>query len=133
MNSRFEDKARVLAAVVLIGLAVRLLYLYGWAESVYFAEPLLDQKHYVGAAEVLAGQAPREAGQFDGFRSAAYPALLALVFRAQGSTNLAGPIALQLGLGVLNGCLTALLAMAVFRRAAAGLAAGLLFTLAGPV
>ena len=114
-----------------LALAVRLVAVLQEARSVFFGFPILDELYYEGAARALLGLSGGVA--LDGFRALGYPAFLALFIGLAGPEG--GAVAAILAqhlLGVATAVLVALTARQWGGGDAAGLAAGVLWALAGP-
>ncbi len=127
-----EGLGRAVLWTLLASLLVRLLYFAEHAGSAFFGIAILDEAYYDGAARALLdGQAGAVLG--DSFRPPLYPLLLAACYRLGGSElGVAAAIAAQHVLGIATAILVTLLGARLANRASAGLAAGLLFALAGP-
>jgi len=110
---------------------LRLLYFVEHLASPFATVPILDSRYYDSVARALAnGQAlePFSAS----FRSLAYPALLAMLYRASADWGMVLATAVQHLAGIVTAALVALLGGRLTGRPSAGLAAGLLYALAGP-
>jgi len=114
-----------------LALVVRLVAAVQEAGSVFFGFPILDERYYEGAARAILGLSGGVA--LDGFRALGYPAFLALFIGLAGPEGgVVAAILAQHLLGVATGVLVALTARRWGGGDAAGLAAGLLWALAGP-
>ncbi|MEZ5333033.1 MAG: hypothetical protein R2991_13500 [Thermoanaerobaculia bacterium] len=114
-----------------VAVVVRLVAAVQEVRSAFFGFAILDERYYDGVARTLLGWPGGVLA--DGFRPLGYPGLLAAVYGFAGPD--AGPAAailVQHLLGTATGVLVALCARRWARSEAAGLAAGLLWALAGP-
>ncbi len=116
---------RVLMAVVLAALGVRVLHLLQAGTAPEFGVPWLDQQFYHDQAAALASGGEIA---FSGFRSLLYPWLVSLVYRVAGPDPVA-VIWVQSVLGCIAAGLCATAAWRLAGSAAAALAAGFLFAL----
>ena len=116
--------------VVAATLFVRLLYLSQHAASPLFAIPSLDQRYYDLMARQIAGLSSLPA--IDGFRPLLYPLFLSGIYRFAPENGPLFALLAQHAMGACMALMTAWLAARLFRDSRAGLAAGLLFALAGP-
>ncbi|MGH9465198.1 MAG: hypothetical protein ACRD0X_06090, partial [Thermoanaerobaculia bacterium] len=114
-----------------LGLAVRLLAFAQEAAAPYLGSPVLDERWYDGAARALLGWPGGVV--LDGFRPLLYPSFLAAIYGAVGPEwGAAAAVAAQHLLGVATGVLVAVLAQCLAGSDAAGVAAGVLWSLAAP-
>lgn len=122
---------RALWALAVLALLVRVLYLADHSASPFFAMPVLDERYYDGMARALASGG--DLRRYAGFRAMLYPLLLAGPYALVGAE--AGRI-LMILLQHLAGAATVLLiawsGARLARDGRAGVAAGVLYALAGP-
>lgn len=126
------DLGRAVVWTLLTSILVRLLYFAEHAGSAFFGIAILDEAYYDGAARALLdGQPAAVLG--DSFRPPLYPLFLAACYRlGRADLGVATALAAQHLLGIATTILVTVLGARLARRAGAGLAAGLLFALAGP-
>lgn len=110
---------------------VRLLYFVEHLASPFATVPVLDARHYDSVARALVAGQPLDPFSAS-FRSLAYPAILAPLYRLDAEWGMVLASALQHLAGIATAGLVAVLAVRLSGRPAVGLAAGLLYSLAGP-
>ena len=125
------SRRRLLLWTAAGAVVVRLLYFAELSQSAFFAVPLLDEAFYDQMARaLLAGVPIHELNP--AFRPMAYPAFLALIYRAFGEHGTVAAVALQHLCGILTAVLVAELGRRLFRHWGAGAAAAALYVLAAP-
>jgi len=117
--------------LVAVAATVRLIGFAQHLGAPLVAHPVLDGRYFDLAARAFAAGGVAT-GLVTGFRPLLYPRLLALVYRAAGDWDLYAALGLQHVAGIATALLVAWLAARLFRSDGAGLAAGLLYALAGP-
>lgn len=126
-----RERRRVYLWIGAAALVLRTLYFSEHLGSAFFGIPILDEKYYVELARrLLEGQSPEALNP--GFRPWLYAAYLASFFGPLGDLGLPVALAVQHLLGIATTMMVCSLAVAVYRRVAAGWLSGGLYLLAGP-
>ncbi len=129
--SRPASTLHPLLLVGILAVLLRLFYFQGHLLSPLSTVPVLDAKHYDGVARAILQGKGGEA-LADGFRPVLYPLFLAAIYKIAGTWDIIAAMAAQHFLGIWTALLVAATARRTFASPLAGLAAGLLYALAGP-
>lgn len=114
----------------LFALVIRCLYNAEHSNSAFFGVPLLDQKYYDLFARTIA--AGGDWSSFGGFRPMLYPLFLGGLYKLGGADGMALAFLVQHALGALTVLFIAFAAAGLSANRRAGIAAGVLYALAGP-